>query len=170
MVTIVTEVAHRLRESSNRARSNVAATALAPARRASSGRLRLTTAMSDDDFPRWPPDWVEDHELAEEDTIAAEGDVSLASAVREDGQVLVSAAWPGGIRYLRVDPFGTADPQALRAGVKSEDPEVARTVEGVWSQALTLAKQLIDGDVRLPDPAPPSDDEGLGRRSWPRRD
>lgn len=131
--------------------------------------------MSDDDFPRWPPDWIEDHALDQEDTIAAEGDVSLASAVREDGQVLVSASWPGGIRYLRVDPFGTEGPEALRAGVKSEDPEVARTVEGFWSQALTLAKQLIDGDVRLPDPAPPREDDGedgrrSGRRPWRRRE
>lgn len=126
--------------------------------------------MTDDDFPRWPPDWIEDHELAEEDTIAAEAGVSLTSAVREDGQVLVSAAWPGGIRYLRVDPFGTEDPQALRAGVRSEDPEIARMVEGAWSQALTLAKQLIDGDVRLPDPAPEGGDEHRGGRSWRRRD
>jgi hypothetical protein len=112
--------------------------------------------VSDDLFPRWPPEWLEDHELELEEAGTEPADVQLVSAMRSDGQVLVSVTWPGGRRYLRVDPSGDEDPEALRIGEPAEDPDVARMVEGVWSQALKLAKQLIDGDVELPPEPPPA--------------
>jgi hypothetical protein len=103
-----------------------------------------------DRFPRWPSAWLDEQDLATEEVVAHAGDVQLLSGLRSDGQVLLSVSWPQGRRYLLVDPVGNQDPQALRAGEKSDDPETARLVEGLWSQALTLAKRLLDGDVRLP--------------------
>ncbi|HEX6391238.1 MAG TPA: hypothetical protein VFZ89_17380 [Solirubrobacteraceae bacterium] len=100
-----------------------------------------------DPFPQWPPDWVEDHELAAEQVVAATDDVSLTSALRTDDRLLLSVSWPGGRRWMLVDPVGNHAPEALRIGERAEDGEVARLVEGLWSQALTLAKRLMDGDL-----------------------
>jgi hypothetical protein len=107
-----------------------------------------------DPFPRWPPDWVEDHDLAVEQVVGEFDDVSLASALRSDDRLLLSLSWPGGRRYLLVDPIGNDPPQALRIGDLPEDPQAQRGVDRLWSQALGIAKQLIDGDVTPPpDPA-----------------
>lgn len=113
-----------------------------------------------DPFPAWPSAWLEDHTVAAEEVVAADHGVELVSALRNDGQVLLSVRWPGGRRYMLVDPVGGGVPLALRSGEKAEDAEAARLVEGLWSQALTLAKRLIDGEDLLP-PEPP---EGKRRR------
>ena len=100
-----------------------------------------------DDFPRWPPDWLDEYDLSKEETLAAAGDVELRTGLRGDGQVLFSVQWPEGLRWMLVDPVGGGVPHALRIGERSEEPETSRLVEGLWSQALTFAKQLIDGDI-----------------------
>ena len=41
------------------------------------------------------------------------------SAVRSDERVLLSASWPGGRRYLMIDPTGDAAPEAFRAGTSA---------------------------------------------------
>jgi hypothetical protein len=117
-----------------------------------------------DPYPRWPPDWVEDHELTTEEVVTPGDGLELISAVRDDGRVLLSVGWPGGRRYLIVEPVGLDAPRALRIGEPAEDPEVARAVEGLWSGALKLAKQLIDGEV----PVPGSGGAGGRRRPWRR--
>jgi len=117
-----------------------------------------------DPFPRWPPDWLDEHDLAAEEVLAQSADVALASGLRKDGQVLLSVSWPGGRRYLLVDPIGNDAPRALRVGERAEDPEIGRTVDGLWSQALKLAKQLIDGETELPAPEPPERRRGRWRR------
>lgn len=119
-----------------------------------------------DTYPRWPDDWLEDHTLATEEAVAASEEVEFLSALRSDGSVLFSVTWPEGRRYMLVDPIGNVAPQALRVGERSEDAEIARSVEGVWSGALALAKQLIDGEVD-----PPADggaDDGSRRGRWRR--
>jgi hypothetical protein len=116
-----------------------------------------------DAFPRWPPDWLEDHTLATEESLPASEDIEFLSALRSDGSVLFSVAWPGGRRYLLVDPIGNVGPQALRVGEKSEDGEIARGVEGVWSGALALAKQLVDGEVDPPGAGDEGDQPRRGR-------
>ncbi|MCW3013278.1 MAG: hypothetical protein JWO02_370 [Solirubrobacterales bacterium] len=116
-----------------------------------------------DRFPRWPSAWLDERDLATEEVVARAGDVELVSGLRSDGVVLLSVSWPGGRRYLLVDPVGHQGPQALRAGEKSDDAETARVVEALWSQALNLAKHLIDGDVELPLPQSRS-----GWRPWRR--
>jgi len=129
--------------------------------------VRDDRAVSDD-FPRWPPEWIEDHALAAEEVLAEAGDISFASALRADDKVLLSVTWPGGRRWMMVDPVGNEAPQAFRIGERSEDPEINRMVEGVWSQALERAKQLIDGELKLgaAEPEPPAD--GKSRRPWRR--
>jgi len=118
-----------------------------------------------DTFPRWPPDWIEDHEVAVEQVVAQSEQVALASAMRADGQVLLSLSWPGGRRYLLVDPIGNHPPQALRIGEEAEEPSLRRGVDRLWSQALGIAKQLIDGELEQPEPEP---DEEPRRRRWRR--
>ena len=100
-----------------------------------------------DDFPSWPPDWLDEYELAAEQTVAATDEVSLTSALRKDDRVLMAVSWPGGRRWMLFDPVGNDPPQALRIGERSDDGEVARIVEGLWSQALTLAKRMMDGEL-----------------------
>lgn len=117
-----------------------------------------------DEFPRWPPDWLDEHGLAAEEVIAEAGDISFMSALRSDDKVLLSVTWPGGRRYLMVDPVGNEPPQAFRIGERSDDPEIGRMVEGVWSQALERAKQLMDGELPLGAPEPPA----KRRRTWRR--
>lgn len=117
-----------------------------------------------DPFPRWPPDWLEDRDVAVEQIVAQSDEVSLVSALRSDGHVLLSLSWPGGRRYLLVDPIGNDDPQALRIGEPSGSPEVRRGVDRLWSQALGIAKQLIDGELELPV----AETERPRRRPWRR--
>jgi hypothetical protein len=118
-----------------------------------------------DAFPRWPPDWLDEHDLSTEEELGQVGEVEFLTGLRSDGQVLMSVTWPEGRRYMLVDPVGNEGPRALRVGEKSEDPDVARMVEGVWSQALSLAKQLIDGDIQSITPPAPG---RSGRRGWRR--
>src|SRR2546423_4896239 len=116
--------------------------------------------MDDLFIPLWPPAWVEDHTLSEEQLVAAGEDVRLMSALRSDERVLLSVSWPGGRRYLMIDPHGDAAPEAFRAGETSTDPDLARTIDAMWSQALKLAKQIQDGV------GPALDDEPPKRRRW----
>jgi predicted molibdopterin-dependent oxidoreductase YjgC len=119
--------------------------------------------MDDLFIPLWPPPWVEDHSLSDEQLIAAGDDVKLMSAVRSDERVLLSVSWPGGRRYLMIDPHGDAAAEAFRAGELSEDPDLARAIDAMWSQALQLAKQVEDGEAPLPD------EQQRKRRRWRRR-
>src|SRR3954467_8035804 len=96
--------------------------------------------------------------------VAAGDDVKLMSAVRSDERVLLSVSWPGGRRYLMIDPHGEAPPEALRAGDTATDSDVARSIDAMWSQALRLAKQIQDGEM------PAVDQEPDKRRRWRRRD
>lgn len=121
-----------------------------------------------DPLPTWPPDWLEGRSVAAEEVVAQSDDVRLASALRSDGHVLISVSWPGGRRYLLVDPIGNDDPQALRAGEVSDDLDLARSIDALWSQALRLAKQLIDGTLELPAGTLAAD-EPSRRRPWHRR-
>jgi hypothetical protein len=105
--------------------------------------------MDDLMIPLWPPAWVEDHALADEQLVAAGDEVRLMSAVRSDERVLLSVSWPGGRRYLMIDPHGDAAAEAFRAGAPSEDTAFARSIDAMWSQALRIAKQIMDGE--LPD-------------------
>jgi hypothetical protein len=120
--------------------------------------------MSMDDLfiPLWPPAWVEDHALSDEQVVDAAEDVKLMSAVRSDQRILLSVSWPGGRRYLMIDPAGDAAPEAFRAGPTSEDADTARAIDAMWSQALALAKRIQDGDL----PAPPAEER---RSRWRRR-
>jgi hypothetical protein len=121
--------------------------------------------MSMDDLliPLWPPAWVEDHVLSDEQLVAAGEDVKLMSAVRSDQRVLLSVSWPGGRRYLMIDPTGDAAAEALRAGAVSDDTDLARSIDAMWSQALRLAKQIMDGELPALEEEPPK------RRRWGRR-
>src|SRR5512132_2564077 len=103
--------------------------------------------MDDLFIPLWPPTWVEDHTLSDEQLVAAGDDVKLMSAVRSDQRVLLSVSWPGGRRYLVIDPSGDSAAEAFRAGATSTDSEFARAIDAMWSQALLLAKQIIDGEL-----------------------
>jgi len=120
--------------------------------------------MDDLFIPLWPPAWVEDHTLSDEQLVAAGEDVKLMSAVRSDQRVLLSVSWPGGRRYLMIDPQGTAAAEAFRAGDVSTDPDLARSIDAMWSQALLLAKQIEDGE--LPD----LDQKPRKRRRWRSRE
>ena len=133
------------------------------------GWRRVTEAqdyvrMDDLFIPLWPPAWVEDHTLSDEQLVAAGEDVKLMSAVRSDQRVLLSVSWPGGRRYLMIDPQGVGAAEAFRAGELSTDPDLARSIDAMWSQALLLAKQIEDGDV------PTFDEQPRKRRRWRRRD
>ena len=120
--------------------------------------------MDDLFIPLWPPAWVEDHILSDEQLVAAGEDVRLMSAVRSDQRVLLSVSWPGGRRYLMIDPSGDGPPEAFRAGETSEDSDLARSIDAMWSQALQLAKQILDGDL------PSLDEPPRKPRRWRRRD
>ena len=125
--------------------------------------------MSDEHLPAWPPAWIEDHDLAAEQVVAASDEVELASALRADDRILMSVSWPGGRRYLLIDPVGAHPAEALRAGEVAEDPEVARAIDGLWSRALTLAKQIMDGELEMPGPGAAEEDEPpRRRRPWRR--
>jgi hypothetical protein len=121
--------------------------------------------MDDLHIPLWPPDWVEDHDVADEQLVAAGDDVRLMSAVRSDQRVLLSVSWPGGRRYLMIDPEGGAAAEAFRAGEPSEDSELARGIDAMWSQALRLAKQIMDGELPAFDVEQPRKRRGWGRRN-----
>ena len=85
-------------------------------------------------------------------------------AFGSDERVLLSVSWPGGRRYLMIDPRGEGEPEAFRAGELSTDPDLARSIDAMWSQALLLAKQIEDGEMPTFDEQPPK------RRRWRRRD
>jgi hypothetical protein len=119
--------------------------------------------MDDLLIPLWPPVWVEDHEVGDEQLIEAGEDVKLMSAVRSDQRVLLSVSWPGGRRYLMIDPEGGAAAEAFRAGTAAKDADLARAIDAMWSQALLLAKRMMDGELpALEEPSPK-------RRRWGRR-
>src|SRR3982751_5481956 len=120
--------------------------------------------MDDLLIPLWPPAWVEDHTISDEQLVDAGEDVKLMSAVRSDQRVLLSVWWPGGRRYLMIDPQGGAAPEAFRAGTVSADTRLAHSIDAMWSQALRLAKQILDGELPALDEQPPK------RRGWRRRD
>jgi hypothetical protein len=120
--------------------------------------------MDDLFIPLWPPAWVEDHTLSDEQLVAAGEDVRLMSAVRSDERVLLSVSWPGGRRYLMIDPHGDGAAEAFRAGATSTDSDVARSIDAMWSQALRLAKQILDGEL------PSLDEQPAKRRRWRRQD
>ena len=121
-------------------------------------------AMDDIFIPLWPPAWVEGYSLGDEQLVAAGDDVRLMSAVRSDERVLLSVSWPGGRRYLMIDPHGDGAPEAFRAGATSTDSELARSIDAMWSQALRLAKRILEGELPSLD-QPPNE-----RRRWRRRD
>jgi hypothetical protein len=116
-------------------------------------------------IPLWPPPWLEGHALQDEQIVAAGEDVKLMSAVRSDERVLLSVSWPGGRRYLMIDPHGDAAPEAFRAGAIATDSDLARSIDAMWSQALRIAKQVQDGEMPALD-----DQEPDRRRRWRRRD
>ena len=120
--------------------------------------------MDDLFIPLWPPAWVEEHTLSDEQLVAAGEDVRLMSALRSDQRVLLSVSWPGGRRYLMIDPLGDGPPEAFRAGTTSADSDLARSIDAMWSQALQLAKQILDGDL------PSIDEPREKRRRWRGRD
>ena len=120
--------------------------------------------MDDLFIPLWPPAWVEDHTLSDEQLVAAGEDVKLMSAVRSDQRVLLSVSWPGGRRYLMIDPHREAAPEAFRAGAISTDSDLARAIDAMWSHALRLAKQIQEGELPSVDQPPDK------RRRWRRRD
>ncbi len=121
--------------------------------------------MDDLLIPLWPPQWLEDHEISDEQLVAAGDDVKLMSAVRDDERVLLSVWWPGGRRYLMVDVNGEQPAEAFRAGAVSDDIDMARGIDAMWSQALRIAKQIMDGEISgvLEEPQPK-------KRRWGRRD
>ena len=120
--------------------------------------------MDDLFIPLWPPAWVEDYTLSDEQLVAAGEDVRLMSAVRSDQRVLLSVSWPGGRRYLMIDPLGDGAAEAFRAGETSTDSNVARSIDAMWSQALQLAKRILDGEL------PAFDEQPRKRRRWRHRD
>jgi hypothetical protein len=106
--------------------------------------------MDDLFIPLWPPAWVEDYTLIDEQFVDAAEGVKLLSAVRSDQRVLLSVSWPGGRRYLMIDPLGDGAPEAFRAGAPSADSDTARSIDAMWSQALRLAKRMLDGELPTP--------------------
>lgn len=128
--------------------------------------------MTDDGFPRWPPEWIEDRTLADEHELAASGEVHFASALTNDDRVLLSVTWPGGRRWLYVDPVGGEPPRALRIGELAEDVQLRRAIDAIWSQALGVAKKLIDGELDLAAmeamAREQQEDEPRRRRLWRR--
>jgi hypothetical protein len=125
---------------------------------------RNYVAVDDLFIPLWPPAWLEGYALEDEQVVAAGDDVRLMSAVRSDERVLLSVSWPGGRRYLMIDPHGEAAAEAFRAGAPATDSDLARSIDAMWSQALRLAKQIQDGEV------PALDEQPDKRRRWRRRD
>jgi hypothetical protein len=122
-----------------------------------------------DPLPQWPPDWVEDHDIAAEQVVVASDDLTLATALRADDRVLISVSWPGGRRYILIDPVGNDDPRALRAGEEPDDAELRRQLDAMWSQALGIAKKLIDGDIEVgPDGLGGGEEEQRKGRRWRR--
>jgi hypothetical protein len=126
--------------------------------------------MEDFLIPLWPPAWVEDHTLSDEQLVAAGDDVKLMSAVRSDERVLLSVSWPGGRRYLMIDPHGEAAAEAFRAGAPSADSDFARGIDAMWSQALRIAKQIQDGELPALEQPSEDDEPPENRRRWRRRD
>ena len=116
--------------------------------------------MDDLFIPLWPPAWVRDYTVSDEQCVAGAQDVKLMSAIRSDERVLLSVSWPAGRRYLMIDPHGEAAAEAFRAGTTETDPDTARLIDAMWSQALRLAKRIVDGELATPVRQP--------RRRWRR--
>ena len=91
------------------------------------------------------------HTLSDEQLVAAGEDVKLMSALRSDERVLLSVSWPGWPAVPTMHRLRTANtaPEAFRAGATSTDTELARSIDAMWSQALHLAKQILDGELPL---------------------
>lgn len=119
--------------------------------------------MDDLFLPLWPPAWVDDYALSDEQLVTAGEDLRLMSAVRSDQRVLLSLSWPGGRRYLMIDPHGDGPPEAFRAGAMATDSDLARSIDAMWSQALQLANQILVGEL------PSLDQRPNKRRRWGRR-
>jgi hypothetical protein len=119
--------------------------------------------MDDLLIPLWPPAWVDDHDVTDEQLIEAGEDVKLMSTLRSDQRVLLSVSWPGGRRYLMIDPDGGAAADAFRAGAPPADTDLTRAIDAMWSQALRLAKQMMDGEL------PATEESSPKRRWWGRR-
>ena len=120
--------------------------------------------MDDLFIPLWPPAWLEDHTVSDEQIVEAAEDVRLMSAVRSDERVLLSVSWPGGRRYLMIDPTGTPRPRPSAPARRRQTRTLARSIDAMWSQALQLAKRILDGELPSPDEPPRK------RRRWRRRD
>jgi hypothetical protein len=123
--------------------------------------------MDDLLIPLWPPPWLEDHTVSDEQLVSVTEDVRLMSALRSDERVLLSVSWPGGRRYLMVDPHGVEPAAAFRAGDPSVDADLARSIDAMWSQALAIAKRIMDGEPLLPEDE--EDEEEPERRGLWRR-
>ena len=54
--------------------------------------------------------------------------------------------------------------EAFRAGATSTDSDFARSIDAMWSQALLLAKQILDGELPALGEGPKK------RRRWRDRD
>jgi hypothetical protein len=121
--------------------------------------------MDDLLIPLWPPAWVDDYILSDEQVVAAGDEVRLMTALRSDQRVLLSVSWPGGRRYLMIDPQG-AEAEAFRAGEVSTDASLAQAIDAMWSQALTLGKQIMDGELPAVEEQP---EQPRKRRGWRRR-
>jgi hypothetical protein len=59
-----------------------------------------------------------------------------------------------------IDPQGGAAAEAFRAGSTSTDSDFARSIDAMWSQALQLAKQILDGEL------PAFGEQPKKRRRW----
>ena len=120
-------------------------------------------------LPPWPPDWVETWPLGETITLGVTDGVVLISAERADGQVLMALTWPEGRRWIRIDPSGEEPPETFRAGELAEDNQLARQIDALWSQALRVAKMLIDGEAdKLAELVAQAQGEEPKKRFWRR--
>jgi hypothetical protein len=61
-----------------------------------------------------------------------------------------------------IDPESGAPAEAFRAGAPSEDTELARAIDAMWSQALLVAKRIMDGELPVAEEPSPK------RRRWGR--
>jgi hypothetical protein len=99
--------------------------------------------MDDIFISLWPPAWVEDHTLSDEQLVAAGEDVKLMSALRSDERVLLSVSWPGGRRYLMIDPHGDAAPEAFCAGA---------TLDGLGPRSVHRCDVVAGAATRQAEP------------------
>ena len=118
--------------------------------------------MDDIFIPLWPPAWVEDLTISDAARRGG-GDVKLMSALGSDERVLLSVSWPA----AAVPDDRSARGRRARGLSRRRDvdrPELARSIDAMWSQALQLAKQILDGEL------PSLEEPPSKRRRWRRRD